>query len=582
MLAVGAAVVAFWLTRNAHFLAHPGWLAVQKTDWILGPIGVGLYWRRRRPENHLGALLIVLGLFGVLYILTSTTVPALFGIGLLTEAPIVVLTAAVILAFPTGRLDGLAERAILLVAVLTVVVPYILFILTAPQFSPGFSLSGCRGACPANGLAIWSSIPFATEVVDISRAGLVTMAVTTICLLAWRFAVGTPPRRRSLSIGAPIALVFLLAQATFQSIQLFDPSQSSVAAAPVTGVIDWTIAGARSAIWYGFLLALIAAQLYAGRVLRRLVRSSLAHPSRGELEQMLRKPLGDPSLRLAFWRPDVQRWIGADEASLERPRDGQTVTEIKRDGRLAAAILHDKELAEDPELVQAAGTVVLLAHENSELEAAWNRSLRQLAESRARLTKASDKERRKLERDLHDGAQQRLLASLITVSMAQELAADEPELTGMLAALTTELKASVEELRDLARGIYPTALTDLGLAGALQSFAQRQPGRISVTAIDGRFQPETEAALYFCCLEAVQNALKHGGDDAHIAVRLHVIAGELRLEVRDTGAGFDPTVPQNGLGLQSMRDRLEAIGGRVEIASQPGRGTVVAAAAPIE
>jgi len=579
-VAVAAAIAAFWITVNAHFLAHPGWLAVQKADWILGPTGVGLYWRLRRPDNRLGVLLIALGFCGVLYIFTSSTVPVLFGIGVLTEAPIIVLTMGAILAFPTGRLDGLAERGILLVLVLTTGLVYVIATLTAPQFSPSFSLSGCRAACPENGLAIWPPMPWPSLLTDVARAGVVVSAIATVCVLAWRFATGTPPRRRSLSIGAPIALVFLMAQATFQSLQLFSPNQATVAAGPISGAIAWTIAGARSAIWYGFLLALIGAQLYAGRVLRRLVRSALEYPSRGELEQMLREPLGDPTLRLAFWWSDAQGWAGADEARLKHPGPGQVMTEIDHDGRVAAAILHDEQLDEDPELVQAAGAIILLAHQNLEFEAGWKGSVRELAESRMRLVKASDEARRKLERDLHDGAQQRLLTALINLAVVRERA-DEPELVSLLAAVHTELEASVDELRDLAHGIYPTVLTDMGLAGALRSVALRQPDRITVTATEGRFPNETETALYFCCLEAVQNALKHAGEDAHITIRLFTLRGELLLEVRDTGSGFDRAVEHDGLGLQSMEDRLGAVGGQVEIRSVVGRGTLVAAAAPL-
>jgi signal transduction histidine kinase len=225
--------------------------------------------------------------------------------------------------------------------------------------------------------------------------------------------------------------------------------------------------------------------------------------------------------------------------------------------------------------------VALLALENAELDAAWKESLRALADSRTRLSRASDKERRKLERDLHDGAQQRLLAALLRLSTVDELAGQSPELTRQLTATRVELETAIEELRDLARGIYPTVLAEVGLAGALQSVALRSPERITVQATNCRFAPETEAAFYYCCLEAVQNALKHAGPDAHTTIRVFTDGRELKLEVRDSGNGFDPDAPNDGTGLQSMHDRLGAVGGHIEITSELGRGTVMTARAPL-
>jgi signal transduction histidine kinase len=296
---------------------------------------------------------------------------------------------------------------------------------------------------------------------------------------------------------------------------------------------------------------------------------------------MLRGPLDDPGLRLAFRRAETREWVDADGAPLESPRPEQQLTEIERDGQTVAEIVHDKQLAEDPELLRVAGAVSLLALENAELEAAWEHSLRALAESRARLTKASDRERRKLERDLHDGAQQRILGALLRLSLADELAGANPDLRSKLAATRRELELAINELRDLARGIYPTILTEGGLPEALRSLALRQPESISLQATSQRFPLDIETALYFCCLEAVQNASKHAGPGAHISIRVYARAGELHLEVRDTGPGFDPDTVTDGLGLQSMRDRIGAVGGQIEIIKRPGRGAAVTATVPL-
>ncbi|MBV9414244.1 MAG: hypothetical protein JO363_04625 [Solirubrobacterales bacterium] len=582
-LAVVGAVAALWITLRAHFLAHPGWSAAQKADFILGPIGVGLYWRLRRPGNRLGLLLIVLGLFGVLYIGSSINAPVPFGIGVFWEGPIVLLTWAAILAFPSGRLDGPAERGILAFAVLTNLSLWTALWLTAPRFAPAFSISGCRGVCPANGAAIWSPLPWTPQLVDALRAGVIAVALTTAGLLVWKFVTGTSPRRRALAIGAPVALLYLLTQATFQALQLFTPADASTAVGPIKGAIDWTFAAARSAVWYGFLFALIAAELFAGRVLKEVVRGSLCRPSVGELERMLRDPLGDPGLRLGFWRPASGDWASADGAVLEPDESsGQAMTQVRRDGRPAAAIVHDRQITEDPELLDAAGAVALMSLENAELDVAWRQSLQELSESRTRLVQAGDRERRKLERDLHDGAQARLVAAMIDLSLAAELGEVNPDRHERVDAATVELDEALAELREVAHGIYPTVLAEWGLARAFEPFAARYRGRVTLIEVDpGRFAPELEAAIYYCCLEAVQNASKHAGADARISIRLYTTTDRLHLEVRDDGPGFDIGGAHDGIGLQNMRDRLGAVGGHVEIRSHPGRGTEVAAAAPL-
>jgi signal transduction histidine kinase len=454
------------------------------------------------------------------------------------------------------------------------------------QVSPYFSISGCRAVCPANPwyshsiyatFASWES-----AAVDVNRVAIVAASLATVGLLAWRFLMGTPPRRRALAIGAPIAVCFLVASAAYQIIQLVQPQLASTSAEPATTWLQWVVAAGRSAVWYGFLFALIAAELYAGRVLRRLSRDSLGRPSFRELEGLLRGPLGDPGLRLGFWRAESSEWVDADGVLLEPPRPGQTSTEIERDGRAVIMIVHDEQLSEDPELLQAAGAVALLALENAELDAAWRASLRELAGSRARLAAAGDRERRKLERDLHDSAQQRFVAAEINLALAGDLATGNPELTQRISDANMALEEGLEELRQVAHGVYPRELARWGLGRALELLAARYPGQATVTEADvDRCAPEIEAAVYYGCLEAVQNASKHAGADAQISIRLRADADELLLEVRDDGRGFDVDAVADGVGLQNIRDRFGAVGGRVEIRSAPGHGTVMLAAAPL-
>ena len=577
--AIVAAVVAFWVTLRARFLAYPGWLAVQKADFILGPIAVGLYWRLRRPNSLLGPVLIALGLVGILYISESTTVPVLFGVGLYCENAIYVLTSLAIVAFVSGGLAGRAERLIVALAVISQLAQMALGFMD-PTFAPGFSISGCRGVCPANGFAIVSPPSWWPQLSDAGGVLLVVTPIATAGLIVWRFATGTPPRRRALAIGAPVALLFLAMQASYRTLFFIYPNHLAAGAQPVHSALQWTFAGARALIWYGFFAALIAAELFAGRTLRRLVRESMGRPSLRELERMLRGPLGDPGLRLGFWHPPKHAFAGADGEVLA-PSRGQTLTKVERDRRPAVAIVHDKQLAEDPELVQAAGAVALLALENAQLEGAWKESLRDLADSRTRLVAAADTERRKLERDLHDGAQQKLMAIQFNVRLAQDQVKDAG-FTRQLEAIGDAADDALDELRTLAHGIYPHVLRDLGLAEGLRTFARTAPVPIQITDRGiGRCPRPIEAAIYFCSTEAIQNVVKHAGHEAHIEVTLERDREGVRFAIADDGVGMDRAAVREGDGLLGMRDRIGAVGGAVDIISRPGSGTTVRGTVPL-
>ena len=408
-----AAAVAVWVTLEADFLAQPGWLAVQKADFILGPVFVGLYWLRQRPESRFGPLLLVFGAVGAVYILQSASNPWLFGAGLHWENVIYVTNLLLILTFPTGRLEGVFAKLIILSAV-GIALLYAVIISLLPVRGAGGSISGCREACPENGLAITSNVPLAVQLSDIGRVAIIVVALATAGLLIWRIVTGTPPQRRAVAIGTSVALVFTAVQIMLQVLNLVGTDATGL-----LEVLQWTQAVARSVIWYGFLFALIAAQLFAGRALHRLVRQSLRRPSLPELETMLRAPLGDPDLRLTFL--DRTSETAADQ--LLEPGPGREITIVEyEDGAPGAAIDHDAQLADDPELLRAAGVVALLAAENAELDTAWHDALRDLRQSRARIVVAGDAERRKIERNLHDGVQQRLVAIRIQLGLAGESA----------------------------------------------------------------------------------------------------------------------------------------------------------------
>jgi signal transduction histidine kinase len=581
--AVLAAIAAVWVTLEADFLRYPGWLAVQKADFILGPVFVGLYWVRRRPQSRFGPMLIVFGFVGAVYVLQSSGNSWLFGIGLVWENVIYLATLLLILTFPTGRLEGWAAKLILLVGFVAVAVPGTLIVLLLPQTGAGASISGCRALCPDNALAVASEPSLALDLLDVWRPAAIVVALATAGLLVWRLLTGTPPQRRALAIGTPIALLFLLLQIVYLLLMYWPTDFTTL-----HEVVRWTFVGARALIWYGFLAALIAAQLFAARALAQLVRKSLRRPSRGDLEGLLREPLGDPGLQLVFLGPDT---VGSDdglaravvaEARVAEAREPR-VTVVERDGTPSVALVHDPQLDDDPELLRAAGAVGLLAAENAELDAAWHEALQELRRSRARIVLAGDEQRRRLERNLHDGVQQRLAEIRIELGTVSDGLAEDSPLRSRLDRVGGHVEDALDEVREVSHGLYPPVLSDWGIVAALER--TRAPGGVALdlraTGI-GRYPAELESAVYYCCLEAIQNATKHGGPGVRISIELREDADGLSFEVRDDGPGFDATTASDGMGLQNMRDRLGALDGRLSITPAGSDGTIVSGVIPLQ
>jgi signal transduction histidine kinase len=210
------------------------------------------------------------------------------------------------------------------------------------------------------------------------------------------------------------------------------------------------------------------------------------------------------------------------------------------------------------------------------------RGARELAESRARIAAAGAEERRRLEGELHDRAQNRLVGLQIRLSLAHDRTQQTaPEVAATLSGLTKEAEAVGEELRRIAHGISPPLLATRGLVDALRGECAHSGIAVRIAADDiGLSAPDVETALYMCCLESIQNAAKHAGRGASVAVRLRRDGDELAFSVHDTGRGFDPRVTTRGAGLTGLKDRIETIGGRVEIVAAPGRGTTVAGVVP--
>src|SRR6478735_1960758 len=273
------------------------------------------------------------------------------------------------------------------------------------------------------------------------------------------------------------------------------------------------------------------------------------------LRSVLAEAFGDPGLEVAF--PHDGGWAAADGRPFLLGED-RRVTEVRDGDELVAAIVHDGAPAA---LVEAGVAMTRVVLENQRLAAEAAASLREVSESRARLSASAERERRRIERDLHDGAQQRLVALRIELELAEELVRRDPERgADRLHDLEHAVDEALEELRTLAHGVYPPLLADRGLPDALRAATARSLLQVHLDAHDvARYPPEVESAVYFCVLEALQNALKHAAGATRVTVRLDGgVAGELRFEVHDDGAGAPDGAITPGTGITNMRDRLAA------------------------
>jgi signal transduction histidine kinase len=302
---------------------------------------------------------------------------------------------------------------------------------------------------------------------------------------------------------------------------------------------------------------------------------------RGEaLQEGLRRTLGDPTLVLAHRLPGAPGYAdGAGNRVLVPPvTEDRASAPIERDGREVAAMVYDASLDDDPEMVEAVRSAAAMAIENERLLAESDARLAELQASRQRLVAAGDAERQRLERDLHDGAQQRLVALSLQLRMLRSDIRRNPDHAEQLAAAASdELAHSLAELRDLARGIHPAGL-DHGLASALDSLAARATVATAVSCdVPERVPRAVELAVYFVACEALANVGKYAGATA-ASVCLSRTATGLSVEIADDGVGGAEAA--RGSGLHGLADRVEALHGRLLVTSPPGAGTVVTAELP--
>jgi len=297
------------------------------------------------------------------------------------------------------------------------------------------------------------------------------------------------------------------------------------------------------------------------------------------LEGALARTLADSSLQLGYRIAGSDSYVDADGRPLALPAEGdqRAATRIERDGQELAVIVHDKALLETPQLVESTVAAARLALDNERLQAQLRAQLVALRASRARLVQTADAERRRLERDLHDGAQQRMLALGLALQLMRSHVERDPAAASLLAEAQTELQHSLRELRELARGIHPAILTDQGLASAARTLASRAPIPVTVSSTEKRFPPAIETAAYFVIAEALTNIAKYA-DASKASITIGQDNGYARIDVHDDGIGGAD--PAKGSGLAGLADRIGALDGRLTISSDARAGTRITAQIP--
>jgi signal transduction histidine kinase len=582
----GAALCARLLvaaTGERHRPAGHRYLSVDKATAhnlvALLAITVGLVLWDRRPESLTGPLLTGAS-FG--YVLSELDPLFHFSRLALTVAIVatplaVALFAHLFLSYPTGRLGSRLERGFVASVYAYELAFALLFLLFYDAGS--YVVTGIRVECPTCGTTPltnvgWHDLTGAGQIRDGLRIAAIAVLAVLVAAKLVRAAPG--PRRVLLPFGLA---AFALAAYGALGFAL-DLSGSS------TGFwTSSTMFWAETAALFAIPLALAAGVLWS-RSSRSAVADlvvELEHSPPGSVRDALARALGDPSLELGLWLPERRAFVDADGGELSLPApgsgSGRAVTILGPEDAPIAALVHDPALLEQPGLLEAAGAAARFALENERLQAELRHRLDEVRSSRARIVQAGDDERRRLERDLHDGAQQRLLGLGLALRLARtRLGAEEDGAGELLDEAEAELRAALDELRELARGIHPAVLTEQGLAAALRSLAERSTVPVTLVAVpDERLRAPVEAAAYFLVSESLANVAKYA-HASRASVRVGVVDGRVLVEVEDDGVGGADAA--HGSGLRGLSDRLHALDGELEIDSPPGRGTRIHAEIP--
>jgi len=538
---------------------------------IFGPliggafIGTGLLAWLRHPANRFGALMVAVGFSYCLSGLIVTTASWPFIAGLLLIAVPYAILFHILLAFPSGRLDGRRDRVLAAAAYLVATMGWWACMVLQDTSRMGF---------PANPLRLADEPELFATLARV-RLGIVAALIVLLgVVLTRRWRGSTRSQRRAL---APVYLAGGLVLALYAVWSVLGAAGASAGAQEA---LERARVIALATVPFAFQAGLLRSRVAGAAALSELV-ARLGGRRRGALRDALADALGDHTLELAYWLPEREEWVDAAGASYALPGagSGRTCTPVERDGRPIAMLVHDAPAAEERQLLRAVGGAAALALENERLDAELRANLQELRASRARIVESGDAARRRIERDLHDGAQQQLVALAINLRMARSRVERDPRAAAeLLDVAAGDLDTAIRELRELARGIHPAVLSDRGLRSALEALAQRMPLPVEIAAApDERLPEPVEAAAYFVVAEAVTNVVRYA-DATH--ARVEVVRDGDRVAVRVADDGVGGADPAQGSGLRGLADRVAALEGRLDVRSSPGAGTTVDAVIP--
>jgi signal transduction histidine kinase len=529
-------------------------------------VGSGLGAWRAWPENRVGPVMVFTGFawFAARLAQASSALP--YTIGVLVQYVWIVGFIYLLLCFPSGRLPGAIDRGLVAFAVVLAVGLELAGMLYGNK-------TGLRCSdCPNNLLHAFSNDARALTMLDLQRGGAGLLALGTISVLGVRWWRASPPQRRAVT---PVLIAGTLTLLALTATIINDLAGSPLERYPAD-VFFYATATVPIAVLIVFLQRRLARGQVAGLVVQLGEQSTTV-----DLRTALARALGDPSLELAFWYPAEARYVRADGRQLELPGEGDTrrSTFVEHDGQPVAVLLHDAALEHNAELVQSVCAAAGLALENERLHAELRARLVELQASRARLVEATDAERRRIERNLHDGTQQRLVSIAMSLGLLEsKLPRDQGEAAPIVREAQTELALTLEELRELTQGIHPTLLVERGLRVALEALCRRAglPAHLKIE-LGTRLSDQVETGAYYFASEALTNAAKHS-HGSEVRVDVSCDGRTLAVEVADDGIGGASVGP--GSGLRGLADRVEALGGRFTVSSPPGQGTRLRAEIP--
>ena len=543
-------------------------IAIVGVSWSF--VAAGLVAWRRRPDNHTGALMVAVGLAYALPGLRLVQTPLGFTLYLLVATLPSAVLAHLLAVFPDGRATTRLQRVFIVANYATTVpLAFVQLLLVDP------ARLRCP-ECPNDLLGTGGQHPYGDAVMVVSDLWDVVLAGLLLWIVVSRWRRAPAARRRGLAPVVQVAVVLLVLFSVRQALRavLSPPPlwlDGALDLAVLTTLMLWPLA---------FLAGLARSRLDRSAVGDLAIELEQA-PSPDRLQQALARALHDPTVQLAYLLPDQQAFVDGAARPVELPPagGGRSVTVLRHDGDTVAALVHDAALDDEPELVQAVAATARLTIENQRLQAEVRAQLGEVRASRARIVEFGDAERRRVERNLHDGAQQRLvnLSLALGIARSQVPTPADGELAAALDEAAEELRLALAELRELARGIHPVILSEAGLGPALASLAERSPFPATVTAAPAdRLPARVEETAYYVASEALANAAKHAQATA-VTISARRCAGGLVVEVGDDGiGGAEP----DGSGLRGLADRVAALDGHLGVDSPTGRGTRITAELP--